>query len=138
MAKLISRVLVQARNPTSNGGVFLFLHILTSICFYLKIPMEGVTDTKCGTETEGKAIQRLPHLGIHPIYSHQTKPKFGHSSENLVPGKYKGGCSQTTIGLSTGSLMEELGKRPRELKVFAVQQEEQQYEPTSTPGAPRD
>jgi hypothetical protein len=25
------------------------------------------------TETEGKAIQRLFHLGIHPIYSHQTQ-----------------------------------------------------------------
>ena len=35
-----------------------------------KIPMEGVTETKCGAETEGKAIQRLPHLGIHPIYNH--------------------------------------------------------------------
>jgi hypothetical protein len=23
-------------------------------------------------ETEGRAIQRLPHLGIHPICSHQT------------------------------------------------------------------
>jgi hypothetical protein len=31
------------------------------------------TETKCGAETEGKAIQRLPHLGIHPIYSHQTQ-----------------------------------------------------------------
>jgi hypothetical protein len=30
-------------------------------------------DTKCGTKTEGKAIQRLPHLGIHPIYSYQTQ-----------------------------------------------------------------
>ena len=38
-----------------------------------KIPMEGVTETKCGAETEGKAIQRLPHLGIHPIYRHQTQ-----------------------------------------------------------------
>lgn len=28
-------------------------------------------ETKCGAETEGKAIQRLPHLGIHPIYRHQ-------------------------------------------------------------------
>ena len=37
-----------------------------------KIPMEGVIETKCGAETEGKAIQRLPHLGIHPIYSYQT------------------------------------------------------------------
>jgi hypothetical protein len=38
-----------------------------------KIPMEGVTETKYGAETEGKAIQRLPHLGIHPIYSYQTQ-----------------------------------------------------------------
>jgi hypothetical protein len=35
-----------------------------------KIPMRGVTETKCGADTEGKAIQRLPYLGIHPIYSH--------------------------------------------------------------------
>jgi hypothetical protein len=28
-----------------------------------KIPMEGVTETKCEAETEGMAIQRLPHLG---------------------------------------------------------------------------
>jgi hypothetical protein len=28
--------------------------------------MEGVT------ETEGMTIQRLPHLGIHPINNHQT------------------------------------------------------------------
>jgi hypothetical protein len=38
-----------------------------------KIPMGGVTETKYGAETEGKAIQRLSHLGIHPIYSHQTQ-----------------------------------------------------------------
>ena len=31
------------------------------------------TETKCGAETEGKAIQRLSHLGIHPIYSHQIQ-----------------------------------------------------------------
>jgi hypothetical protein len=30
-------------------------------------------ETKCGAETEGKAIQRLFHLGIHPIYSHETQ-----------------------------------------------------------------
>jgi hypothetical protein len=34
-AKLISGVLVPACNPTSNGGVFLFLHILASICCHL-------------------------------------------------------------------------------------------------------
>jgi hypothetical protein len=38
-----------------------------------KIPMGGVTETKCGAETEGKAIQRLPHLGIHPMYRHQIQ-----------------------------------------------------------------
>jgi hypothetical protein len=38
-----------------------------------KIPTRGDTETKCGAETEGKAIQRLPHLGIHPIYSYQTQ-----------------------------------------------------------------
>ena len=29
-------------------------------------------ETKCGAETEGTAIQRLPHVGIYPIHSHQT------------------------------------------------------------------
>jgi hypothetical protein len=32
----------------------------------------GNMEIKFGAEIEGKAIQRLPHLGIHPIYSHQT------------------------------------------------------------------
>ena len=32
----------------------------------------GNTETKYGAETEGKAIQCLSHLGIHPIYNHQT------------------------------------------------------------------
>jgi hypothetical protein len=35
--------------------------------------MGGVTKTKFGAETEGKAIQRLPHWGIHPIYSQKTQ-----------------------------------------------------------------
>jgi hypothetical protein len=32
---MISRVIVPACNPTSNEGVLLFLHILTSICCHL-------------------------------------------------------------------------------------------------------
>jgi hypothetical protein len=32
-----------------------------------KIPMEGVTEIKLGTETEGWTIQRLLHPGIHCI-----------------------------------------------------------------------
>ena len=38
-----------------------------------KIPMEGVTETKFGAETEGTTIQRLPHLGIHPTNNNQTQ-----------------------------------------------------------------
>ena len=38
-----------------------------------KILTGGNIETKYGAETEGKAIQRLPHLGIYPIYSHQTQ-----------------------------------------------------------------
>jgi hypothetical protein len=38
-----------------------------------KLPMRGDRETKCGAETEEKAIQRLPYLGIHPIYSYQTQ-----------------------------------------------------------------
>jgi hypothetical protein len=37
-----------------------------------KILMGANMETKCRAKTEGKAIQRLSHLGIHPIYSHQT------------------------------------------------------------------
>jgi hypothetical protein len=36
-----------------------------------KIPTERVTETKCGAEE--MTIQRLPHLGIHHIYSYQTQ-----------------------------------------------------------------
>jgi hypothetical protein len=30
-------------------------------------------EAKCRAESEGKTVQRLPHLRIHPIYSHQTQ-----------------------------------------------------------------
>ena len=38
--------------------------------------MEGVTETKFGAETEGRAIQRLPYPGIHPINNPQTQTLF--------------------------------------------------------------
>jgi hypothetical protein len=31
----------------------------------------GNMETKCREEIEGKVIQKLSYLGIHPIYSHQ-------------------------------------------------------------------
>jgi hypothetical protein len=37
-----------------------------------KIPKGGDTEINCGAETEVKATQRLPHLGIHLIYNYQT------------------------------------------------------------------
>jgi hypothetical protein len=40
--------------------------------FFGPILMGGVTETKYGAETGGKAIKRLPYLGIYPIFSHQT------------------------------------------------------------------
>jgi hypothetical protein len=38
-----------------------------------KILMGANMETKCEAETEGKVIQRLPHLGIRLIYSHQMQ-----------------------------------------------------------------
>ena len=44
-----------------------------------KILMGEYSETKYRAETEGKAIQSLPHLGIHPIYSYQTQTLLGMS-----------------------------------------------------------
>jgi hypothetical protein len=38
-----------------------------------KIPIEGATETKFGAKMKGWTIQRLPHLGVYPIISHQTQ-----------------------------------------------------------------
>jgi hypothetical protein len=111
-------------------------HVCTSVLLRKgnKIPMGGDTETMCGAETEGKTIQRLPHLGIHPLYKHLTQtllwiptttcwqePDIAVSWEVLtVPEKYRGGCSQSTIGLRTRSPMEELEKVHKELKVLAT------------------
>jgi hypothetical protein len=38
-----------------------------------KIPMGRDTETKYEAETEGKTIQRLPHLGIHPQNNQHTQ-----------------------------------------------------------------
>jgi hypothetical protein len=41
-----------------------------------KIPMRGVIEKKFGAKTNELTIQRLPHLGIHPIINHQTQTLF--------------------------------------------------------------
>ena len=77
-----------------------------------KIFMEGVIETKFIPEMEERTIQRLPHLGIHPINSHQMQtllhmparfcwqdPDIAISCEAMPePGKYRSGCSQSSIG----------------------------------------
>jgi hypothetical protein len=52
-----------------------------------------------------------------------------------VPGKYRSGCSQSSIRWNTGPPMEELEKVPKELKGSATLQVDQQYELTSAPRA---
>ena len=44
-----------------------------------QVLMGGVT--MYGAETEGMTIHRLPHLGIHPIYNHQTKTLCGYQQK---------------------------------------------------------
>jgi hypothetical protein len=39
-------------------------------------------ETKC----EGKAIQRLLHLGIHPIHRHQTPDTIADAKKYLLTG----------------------------------------------------
>jgi hypothetical protein len=67
------------------------------------VPMDGITDTKCGAETEGKTMQKLSCLGIYPIHSYQIQTLLGMptsacwQAHNIavsweakpVPGKYR-------------------------------------------------
>jgi hypothetical protein len=59
-----------------------------------KIPMEGVTETKFGAETEGRTIHRQPRNPDTIAYA--TKILLtgtSYSSLLYVPGKYRSGCS---------------------------------------------
>ena len=94
---------------------------------------KGNTGTKNGAETEGQATQKVPHLGIHPICSHQTQtlllmpssawwqePDITVSWESLLElVKYRCRFLQQTIGLSIQMPMEEFREGSKELKVFA-------------------
>ena len=88
--------------------------------------MKGVTEKKVGAKTKGWTIQKLPHLGIHPIISYQTQTllhmtaricrketDIGVSCEaRPVPDKHRSGCSQSATGWNTGPPMEELENTP--------------------------
>jgi hypothetical protein len=51
-----------------------------------KIPMEGVTETKFGAETEGRIIQRLPHPE-NPSHKQPPNPDtIEYASKILLKG----------------------------------------------------
>jgi hypothetical protein len=50
-----------------------------------KIPMGGDTLTKCGAETEGKTIQRLPPSGSIPYTV--TKPRHYCGCQQVLPDR---------------------------------------------------
>jgi hypothetical protein len=56
----------------SNIKIIIFRYVFVNVCEKLNA-MEGVAETKFGAEAEGRTIQKLPHLGIHAIYNHQTQ-----------------------------------------------------------------
>ena len=92
-----------------------------------KISMEGVAEKKFGAKMKRWTIQRLPHLGVHPIISHQMQillhmpARFCRKDSDIavlceaspVSGKYRSGCSQSSIGWNTGPPMLELEKVPK-------------------------
>ena len=58
-------------NLWRNLNAFSIIYHLSKLLRVGKEILMGANiEAKCGAETEGKAIQRLPHLGIHPKYSH--------------------------------------------------------------------
>jgi hypothetical protein len=99
-----------------------------------KISIEGVTQKSFGAEAEGTTIQRLPHPGIHPINNHQNEtllhmperfcwlnPDIALSCEAMpLHGKYRSGCSQSSIRWNTGPPMEKLEKVLNELKGYST------------------
>ena len=43
-------------------------------------------EIKCTAETKGKAIQRLSHLGIYPIHSHQDPDTTVDAKKCMLKG----------------------------------------------------
>ena len=111
-----------------------------------KIPMEGVTETfwrwekrKDHPETAppGDASHRQPPNPDNIAYASKIfwqDTGIAISCEAMpVPGKYRIGYSQSSIGWYTRPLMWNLEKVPKELKGSATLKEDQQYELTSNP-----
>jgi hypothetical protein len=63
-----------------------------------KILKEVNMEATFGEEAEGMTIQRLPHLGIHPIYSLQT--------QTLLWMPRKACCQEPDMAISSEALLE--------------------------------
>jgi hypothetical protein len=86
---------------------------------------KGNSWTMSGAETGGKAIHRLPHLGIHLICWHQTQtlllmPKSDYRKEPSISvpwetlpelNQYRCSYTQTNIGLSMWNPMGKIRQR---------------------------
>jgi hypothetical protein len=101
-------------------AVFDYLHVILNAhnkLFYdTKFNISNTCTQKFQAEKEEKTIQRLPHPRINSIISHQTQtllhmaarfcwqdPDIAVFCEVMpVPGKYRSGCSQSSIGWNTG------------------------------------
>ena len=76
--------------------------------------------------------ETAPPVGPYPILRHQTQPLlhmparfaertldiFGSYEALPVPGKYRSGCSQSSIRWNTVPPVEKLEKAPMDLKVL--------------------
>jgi hypothetical protein len=68
--------------------------------------------------TRGK--QRLIHEAPGGDQESCLESSEGAVRSMPIPGKYRSGCSQSSIGWNTGPPMEELEKVPKELKGSAT------------------
>jgi hypothetical protein len=80
-------------------------------------------------------IYIFSNSNVYRIFSKESAISAVSCEAMPVPGKYRSGCSQSSIGWNTGPPMKELEKVPKELKGSATLYEEQQYELTSIPRA---
>jgi len=114
-----------------------------------KIFMGGNTGTNSRADIEGKAIQRLPHLGIHPLCSHQTQSLLlmtrsacWQEPDMAVSGKaipepywYRLRCLQLT---EHEDLCGGVRERAERAEGVCNPQEKQQYQSTRPPRTSRD
>jgi hypothetical protein len=63
MTKMVTRINLEVPLKWKIGGAQLF----NKMRYPESLLSKGNAGTKSRTGTEGKAIHRLPHLGIHPI-----------------------------------------------------------------------